>query len=233
KSRSTKRARAGAPLAPDTGFDPLEPGTTTRLCTPVRNQNTSDLCIAFAVAAAMEAAVGRHRQTTNKAPEINVDHVFRKNGAQVGSVQTIQGAVASGVFDVDCLPFGATQPCTDVAAHTWKCDLRPLQAPKKERVALLKQQLRDVGPLVALIQVFSNFASYDKVEPYVPKKPSAGFHAVCIVGYEVDAGGTTGRWIVKNSLGPGWGDQGFFRLPWGQELVKPEDVVFVAADVHQ
>jgi hypothetical protein len=229
-----KAKRSGRATAPDTGFDPCMTGTTTRLCTPIRNQQNTDLCIAFAVAAAMETAVCRTRDTTNGIPEINVDHVFRKNGAQVGSVSTIQGAVKTGVFDVVCLPLGSTQPCVDTGAHMWKCDLLPVQALEKDRVRVMKETLRNTGPLVSLIQVFDGFADGMGVDPYGPtSEPSAGFHAVCIVGYEVDPGGATGRWIAKNSMGAGWGSSGFFRIPWRHARVKPESVVFVASNVRQ
>ena len=42
--------------------------------------------------------------------------------------------------------------------------------------------------------------------------PVAGQHAVCIVGFD-DA---KGCWIVKNSWGSGWGEQGWFRVAYGQ-----------------
>ena len=37
-----------------------------------------------------------------------------------------------------------------------------------------------------------------------------GGHAVCLVGYN-DA---TQRFIVKNSWGTGWGDKGYFYMPY-------------------
>jgi C1A family cysteine protease len=40
----------------------------------------------------------------------------------------------------------------------------------------------------------------------------AGGHCVSIVGYD-DAGA---YWIAKNSWGSGWGDQGFFKIAYGQ-----------------
>jgi hypothetical protein len=39
---------------------------------------------------------------------------------------------------------------------------------------------------------------------------ATGQHYVCIVGYDDDAG----RWLVENSWGAGWGDGGFFGVPY-------------------
>jgi len=40
-------------------------------------------------------------------------------------------------------------------------------------------------------------------------------HAVAIVGWDDDLCDGQGAWIVKNSWGPDWGDDGFFYMPYG------------------
>lgn len=223
-------ADTGAP--PDVGFDPLIPGSTIRLTTVPRDQMSSDRCIAFAVAAAMETAICRARNTNAGVPEISVEHILSKCKGQTGSVLRAQTAVGEGVLDSTCFPDATKVPCAKPAEHTWKCDLRAVKGQKKKRVSLMKQQLRDVGPLISLIQVYSDFLKYNSTAPYVGKLPSAGFHAVCIVGFESDPGGG-GRWIARNSMGPAWNGTGFLTIPFDDPQVKSEDAVFVAADVRQ
>lgn len=46
-------------------------------------------------------------------------------------------------------------------------------------------------------------ANQGRLDVYAPI-PNAGGHAVCVVGYQAD-----GRFIVRNSWGPTWGDKGF------------------------
>jgi C1A family cysteine protease len=38
-----------------------------------------------------------------------------------------------------------------------------------------------------------------------------GGHCVCVVGYD----DTQSCWICKNSWGPAWGENGFFRIKYG------------------
>ena len=46
-------------------------------------------------------------------------------------------------------------------------------------------------------------ATKGKLDKYKPGTERGG-HAVCVVGYRSD-----GRFIIRNSWGTGWGDQGF------------------------
>jgi C1A family cysteine protease len=58
---------------------------------------------------------------------------------------------------------------------------------------------------------------------YVPSGQSGDAHALSIVGYEVAAG--SGAWIVQNSMGTDWGENGFARFRWGDPDLGPEKIV--------
>ena len=66
-------------------------------------------------------------------------------------------------------------------------------------------------------------AKTGKVPMPAPGEKVLGGHAVFCVGYQTDsavAGG--GALIVKNSWGTGWGDGGYFYLPYA--FVTPKNV---------
>ena len=204
-----------------------------RLVTPVRQQPPGDQrCIAYAVAAAMEASICRQRQTVVGVPELSVDDLFIEGGSEVGAIDGIQEAVLNGVLEAGCFPRDPPR-CPDAAAHLWRSRIRAIGGARKQRGDLIRRELRAAGPLVALIEVFSNFTDFRGAAVYEAVKPSIGFHALCVIGDEVDANGTTGRWIAKNSMGTGWGDGGLVRIAWNDKTINLENVVFVVEDVRQ
>jgi len=73
------------------------------------------------------------------------------------------------------------------------------------------------GPIAVAFAVYEDFFSY-KTGVYVPNKASglAGYHAVKMVGYGVTTGPKPQKyWIVANSWGLSWGNQGYFQIQRG------------------
>jgi cathepsin H len=78
-----------------------------------------------------------------------------------------------------------------------------------------------VGPVAVAFQVVDDFRLYKK-GIYSSDKCKQGSkdvnHAVLIVGY--GQAPETGKpyWIVKNSWGPDWGEEGYFRIARGKNM---------------
>jgi len=76
----------------------------------------------------------------------------------------------------------------------------------------IKAALSSGYPVVVGINVYSSFEGGDvaqtgNVPLPQPGEQQLGAHAVVCVGYTYD------RWIMRNSWGAQWGDQGYFYLP--------------------
>lgn len=80
----------------------------------------------------------------------------------------------------------------------------------------VKEYVRKQGPVVATLTVNRAF---DMIRDFTPFKDDASqpghyMKAVLIVGFE-DLGGGLGNWIIQNSYGTGWGQDGFGRIAYG------------------
>ena len=77
----------------------------------------------------------------------------------------------------------------------------------------IKKALVEHGPLFAIISLSADFIKYSGGVFY-PKKKLFPAHAVVIVGYN-----DTGRfWIIKNSWGDTWGEDGWVRLSYDADM---------------
>src|SRR5206468_11164307 len=82
-------------------------------------------------------------------------------------------------------------------------------------------------PLSTLFPYTTLFRSGGQV--YVPTTTVlGGAHALLVVGYD-----EPGRyWIVKNSWGTGWGDQGFGKVSYDANLLEPAGFAGLRSEEH-
>lgn len=90
---------------------------------------------------------------------------------------------------------------------------------------VIKKEIFKWGPVAAAIELYEDFFSHNPKEVYTHEghdKPVTG-HAVEIVGWGTLNG--TPFWSVKNSWGPNWGDNGYFKILRGTNCCKIEENV--------
>lgn len=122
-----------------------------------------------------------------------------------------------GAIPEDCFPYYANDniPCSE-KCDDWRDHLFPItdfgtmRNPERDEI---KSVLVTSGPVVAEMAVYGDFGSYDGgVYEHPGEEPASAInHQVVIVGYD----DTLGCWICKNSWGTGWGENGFFRIAYG------------------
>ena len=64
--------------------------------------------------------------------------------------------------------------------------------------------------------VYSDFMSYSGGIYQYTDGVLQGGHAVKIIGFGHDDASGLDYWVCANSWGPVWGEQGFFRITWGE-----------------
>ncbi len=189
---------------------------------PVYNQSSLGSCTANAIAAA--ADFQRRRQGS---PSISPSRLFIYwNERQMeGSVDQDAGAMIRdgmkviaklGVCQESDWPYDITkfrdkpgQPCFDKALMYQALEYVRIQ----QTIFDMQHCLASGFPFVFGFTVYDQFESSEcaktgMVEMPKPGENALGGHAVLAVGYETD------RFIVRNSWGDGWGDKGYFRIPF-------------------
>jgi len=204
-------------------------------CPPVYDQGALGSCTANAIAAAIEFDQMKQSEATPFTPARL--WVYYCERAIEGSIGTDSGAmIRDGVKA--CATTGY------VPEGEWPYDITTFTSPPKgvdvltaesaaHKVAeyrAVAQTLDDIKaalaagfPTVFGFTVYESFESADvassgNVPMPGPDEKVLGGHAVVLVGYD-DA---TSRFTVRNSWGPGWGQAGYFTMPY--EYVTDADL---------
>jgi C1A family cysteine protease len=217
--RTEALAAVGAPAAYD-----LRDVGGKNFVTPVQDQLNCGSCVAFGTVATVESTLRVQRNDPNLAVNLSEAHLFfclgRDSGASCANGWWPQNAFdafkSTGVADEACYSYDsglAKQDCSGLCAD-WANRVAKITGYTEltGKPAQVKEWVSTKGPVSSCFIVYEDFFSYRSGVYKHVTGGQAGGHCVTIVGYN----DSQGCWICKNSWGTGWGEQGFFRIAYGE-----------------
>ena len=194
--------------------------------TGIRDQGCED-CWAFASAALIETQTRIEQGYWDKRSEGDIRDGWKQANGNPESdycqgdsaPDALNWVVNNGVTDLQCFPYDGSvdqyTPCVDRKYG------RTTRIPQVTylNIADNKDWIADIGPIITWLNVDYNFwvGNFDPTEVYYSPPnptypPGGGAHYLLIVGYDDNLG----AWIIRNSWGTDWGDNGYALLGYGQ-----------------
>jgi hypothetical protein len=201
---------AGAP--PDAGAAPAVDWRNRwgqNWVTSVRNQNPCNSCWAFTGVALVEAMMRIEHAMWTRLSEGDVHRGVGATCADYGNLKNVSKFFADhGICDPGSFPWSTNDPPYDPTPDRSGRSVRGPAFEWAGTVQACKDWLDTVGPLIAWMEVWSDFDGYTSGVYHrstASTNSLRGTHFVLVVGYD-DA---RQAWLVKNSWGTGWGMGGY------------------------
>ena len=189
--------------------------------TPVKNQAPAPTCEAYALCASLETIL-QYETKDLYTPDLSETHLYFYPGGtfDAGYVNIIDAAnylIDHGVPDEGCYP-DPHRPYDYPYASLEGWENRTVKItewgwvePNNEAI---KQALIDHGPLAACFYLYKDFNYYtDGIYKHKWGEVDSG-HVMSIYGYDDE----NLCWIIKNSWGKRWGDNGWIKMDYDSTL---------------
>ncbi len=205
--------------------------------TPVRDQRPYASCETFAYVAALETMV-QYKIGFPFGCDLSEAHLYFWSGGNRdwGSYpeNDTNFLVDCGVPDEACWPypgnldepvvFPKNTTCNNWRKRTVKIKNWSYLPPND--INEIKKSLINNGPVPTHFHVYKDFNYYKKGVYRHLFGRSLGLHLVCIMGYKDDPSiPSGGYWIVKNSWGKEWGNNGWFNIAYGEGSIEEMPVL--------
>ena len=240
--REVSRLRTGAGRSPSSASDRLSLAIPDVVDlrgagTAIRDQDGCGSCWAFASIAGMESQIRRTNSSTSSELDLSEQRLVSCHEGSCGGYyvdQALEYLRTDGTVRESCNPYESTddpalcpascpgeQPLRirawgEVTPRTTVCSKEPYRRTEDWNLAVA-QAIASRGALVAVMSVPYEFFFYDTgiytYSGYFPNDPMGGCHAVALVGYSRPER----FWIIKNSWGANWGEDGYARISWDDE----------------
>ena len=206
--------------------------------TPVRHQGSCGSCWAFSAIGVVEAAINIYANDPDIDMDLSEQHLVSDccNAGNCGGGWpdwALKYVRDTGVSEESCFPYtrsnGACTPCSGWDENPWKIENYKYVSSSKDA---FKSALQEYGPLSVVLKAPDDWFYYrgGVYEPAWTATDGVGWanHAVVLVGWD----DSNSCWIIKNSWGSGWGENGYARVLYGN-LEKYNYAYTVTGIVHE
>jgi C1A family cysteine protease len=195
--------------------------------TPVKDQGPCGSCWAFASVGTMESVIAIRSKNPSLALNLSEQFILSCSAGTCDGWwmrPTADFLRTSGAVDEGCLPYTGedtgrcSDRCGDWADRVWKIN-RWQSVPNE--VGAIKSALNQ-QVLTTAFDVYTDFYYYTGGVYEHVWGEYEGSHAGVLVGYD----DIEHAWIVKNSWNPYWGEDGYFKILWGDSDVGRDTLFF-------
>ncbi len=183
--------------------------------TPVKNQAPAPTCESYALCAAVETKL-QYNSCQLYNPDLSETHLyFYAGGSYDDGYVNIEDAadylITHGVPDEGCYPDPHRPfdyPYTSVEGWENRTVKITEWGWVERNQTAIKEALIEYGPLPACFNLYKDFNHYSGGVYQHTFGPRRGGHVMTIFGYD----DINQCWIIKNSGGPEWGENGYIRM---------------------
>ncbi|XP_072924891.1 cathepsin K-like isoform X2 [Hemitrygon akajei] len=188
------------------------------LVTDVKNQGQCGSCWAFSATGALEGQWAKKKKQLISLSEQNLlDCDTGSYGCRGGYMDSAYNAIIKlgGIESENTYPYTGYQGVCRFQENNVVAKIRKYRNFKVDEVRLAKKVAK-LGPLcVAIDASCHSFQYYSQGVYYEPNCNQYGVnHAVLLIGYGTEENGQ--YWLVKNSWGTAWGDNGYIKMSRNQ-----------------
>jgi C1A family cysteine protease len=211
-----------------------------KICPGVHEQGQSPTCTGFAISAAFQVQQRRQKLEDFWPSPLFIYYTERamlraqhqRGGANLRA--GLKAVAKHGVCPEKMWPYSQKMSVLRIkppqsayefaAQHKILCYQRLQQGSRSttEFLNLLKSRLKEGSPFLFAFKVYKSFEADPDLKSGVlpipqPHEDFITWHAVLAVGYDDERK----QLLVRNSWGPGWGQKGYFRMPY-EFIVRKE-----------
>ncbi len=186
-------------------------------CTSVKNQGSCGGCWAFSTVGAFECAIKRVDGVETDLSEQFLISCNDKNYGCNGGWFLHDMHIDPGAVLESCFPYQASDvSCKSTCSHPYKLSSWSYVDPNNAlpSVSAIKSAIYQYGPISAAVYATDAFQAYSGGvfdSSYTPSSDHPVNHAIMLVGWD----DSKGAWILRNSWGPGWGENGYMYIKYG------------------